>query len=420
MQVTIKSLNHQGFGEAILEDGQKVTVPYTLTGETVDVEVIQKNKHGYKANLNEVVSPSPQRSPAPCQHFTQCGGCALQHLNAESYSAFKRTQVQNALAQHNIETEVLNLIILPAQTRRRAKFMAHKNKNKVEVGFRAAQSHQLVAIRECHVIHPQMMDTLKPLTNILHRLMHNKQSAEIYASYTSETLDILIDLGKSADLKLGYEDRESIASTAKQAGIARLRVKDKNFTDLMYMATQPVVTFNNTVVETSCETFLQASEDADAKLQQIILSHLKKMKIEKVCDLFCGRGTLSFAFDEGIQVDGYEADKPALTALNSAAQKHKKSVKGIYQNLYQTPLSAKQLNQYDCIVLDPPRDGAKKQIVEIAQSQVQTVVYVSCNPKSFAQDAKVLMSHGYQISAVQPIDQFLWSSHVEVVASFHK
>jgi len=355
-----------------------------------------------------------------CKHFGTCGGCKLQHLNKASYNQYKKEIVQTACEKNKLNVfEILEPITLPQQSRRRCKFIAQKLKSKTVIGFRKSKSHEVVGITECYVILPEMVKLLKPLQNLCHTLLANKQEAEIYVSHTEGLTDVLIDLGK-VEKFLTYEERESFAVIAKNANIAKLSLKTKTMTDLLFMHTQPIVKFNNVPVNVHSRCFLQASAEADEVLQQTLKNLLSDLKVKKIADLFCGRGTFSFAFDSHIKVDGFEADKEALLALNESAKKYKPNVKGHFVNLYQEPIITDKLNAYDAIVLDPPRDGALKQCEEIATSKVKHVVYISCNPFTFARDAKKLQEGGYKMNAIQPVDQFLWSSHIEVIVHFEK
>lgn len=378
-------------------------------------------KSNKNKNLSSIIKPEDEVKTTPiCKHFGTCGGCKLQHLSKESYIQNKKETVEVACTNNGIENfKILDPIILPSNSRRRCKFIAQKQKGKTLVGFRKSKSHEVVGISECHIVLPEIITLLKPIQNLCHALLNNKQEAEIYVSHTEGLTDVLLDLGK-VDKFLGYEEREKFADIAKTSNIAKLSLKTKSMTDLLFMHTQPIVKFNNIPVNVHSRCFLQASKEADITLQQKLRSLLKDLKINKIADLFCGRGTFSFAFDENIKVDGFESDKEALTSLNEAAQKHRKNVKGHYVNLYQEPIEADKLNEYDAIILDPPRDGALKQCEQIALSNVQHIVYVSCNPFTFARDAKKLQESGYKMNDIQPVDQFLWSTHIEVIAYFQK
>lgn len=379
------------------------------------MEINKNNKLNFEVNAKDEHETKPI-----CKHFGTCGGCKLQHLNKASYNQHKKEIVQVACEKNKLtEFEILEPITLPQQSRRRCKFIAQKLKSKTMIGFRKSKSHEVVAITECYVILPEMVKLLKPLQNLCHTLLTNKQEAEIYVSHTEGLTDVLIDLGK-VEKFLTYEEREAFVEIAKNANIAKLSLKTKTMTDLLYMHTQPIVKFNNVPVNVHSRCFLQASTEADEVLQQILKNLLNDSKIKTIADLFCGRGTFSFAFDNYIKVDGFEADKEALIALNEAAKKHKPNVKGHFVNLYQEPINTDKLNAYDAIVLDPPRDGALKQCEEIASSEVKHVVYISCNPFTFARDTKKLHEGGYKMNVIQPVDQFLWSSHIEVIAHFEK
>lgn len=420
MDVTIHSINHKGEGVAKHDDGQSIMVPYTLEGEVVSIDIISQNKFGYKAKVLDILQTSKHRQEPPCPHFKTCGGCALQHMDNTSYQQFKKQLITDALRQKDLTDTIVNdVTMLPEKVRRRCKFIAQKTKHKASLGFRQKNSHDIAHIKTCHVIHPKLEALIKPLEKVCHLLLNNKQQAEIYLSVTENLVDIYIDLGK-VEKFLTYEEREDLAYFATRKNIAKLTLKTKDLEDLLYLKEEPFVKFGDVPIHVGSKNFLQASEQADTTLQSFILDYFKDKKIQKVADLFCGRGTFSFIFDNAIKVHGYEADKTALSALNKAALRYKPSVQGHILNLYDEPLQAEKLNKYDAVVLDPPRDGAYKQCLEITKSKVQNIAYVSCNPQTFARDSKVLTDAGYTLKTVKPIDQFLWSSHIEMIGFFEK
>lgn len=420
MDVKIITLNDRAEGVAKHKDGQDIFIPYTLQGEDVSIKISENNRFGYNALPFKVNVKSEDRVSAPCTHFGTCGGCKLQHMSEDFYKKFKKSIVENALQKNDLaDQNVLEPILLPEKSRRRCKLIAKKIKNNIHLGFRGYKSHDIVTIKECHVIVPELENLLKPLQKMSQLILDNKQQADIYLSYTEGNIDVLIDLPK-VEKFLDYTVREELASLAQQHSMARLTLKTKDMTDQIYLQKQPMVKFNHIPISVNSRCFLQASNQADMVLQKQVTDYLKDKNPTKIADLFCGRGTFSFAFKNSVKVDGFEADKPALEALNQAAKKYKPNVQGHYLNLYQEPLTSNALNNYDAVILDPPRDGAFKQCAEISKSDVKDIVYISCNPFTFARDAKILQNGGYKISPIQPVDQFLWSSHIEVIAHFEK
>ncbi|MFT7144611.1 MAG: 23S rRNA (uracil1939-C5)-methyltransferase [bacterium] len=417
--VTIAHVGQNGDGIAKLKNGETVYVPYTLDGEKVSIDIGQKKGNGFSASVLQILEPSTERIEAPCPYFSKCGGCAAQHMEDDFYKTWKKDIVKTALKRHNIDDNSLtDPIILPHSTRRRSNLKAQKIKTRLQFGYRQKGSHDIINIDSCLVLRPELVQLFTPLKRLLAEFLANKETAEIWISVTNNQTDLYIEMPQHK--ALSYEERETLASFAKRHNITKFTLKVDGFEDPVYAEGQPTVSFDGIPVSVGAKNFLQASDSADHRLTETLLSFLKDKNIKKVADLFCGRGTFTFAFPNDITVDGYEADRQALEALNNAAKTTAKNIKGVYKNLFLDPLMTTELNEYDAIVLDPPRDGAKEQIKEISKSAVQHIVYISCSPNTFSRDAQNLLESGYQLKIITPIDQFLWSNHIEVIALFEK
>jgi len=413
MSVTVKieSLGAQGDGIAHHE-GRTLYVPYTLSGETVEVDV-----KGKQAVLKKVVEPAPERAEAPCPHFGVCGGCALQHMSEEAYKTFKQQKVHHALQAAGLDAVAVEEVqLLPISSRRRTVLKAAYMKGKVQLGYYQKKTHNLINITSCLVLDPAINTLLEAIQKLLNSLLtKQKHTAEVSLTLTDSGVDLLLTLEKAAEIDLVM--REKLAAFAAAHKLVRFVVKHSGFEDPIAMHSIPVVNFGFVPVEVSSGCFLQASKMADEMLFDLMDIQGKNLKI---ADLFCGRGTFSFPLADYGTVDAYEADRIALQAMQQAARQHKKPVEAIYLNLFQDPLSADALNKYDAVVLDPPRAGAEAQCVTLAASQVPQTHYVSCNVDSFARDAKTLVEGGYTLQKITPVDQFRYAHHIEVVALFTK
>tara|TARA_R110000868_G_scaffold189695_2_gene433000 strand:+ start:47542 stop:48810 length:1269 start_codon:yes stop_codon:yes gene_type:complete len=417
--VIISKVGQTADGIATLSSGETVYVPNTLPNEEVVVELGHKKGKAYSSQLIEIKSPSPERNTPPCPYYGKCGGCSAQHMSPKFYLNWKKGIVLTALKRHGINTDLVDQpVILPSKARRRTNLKASMLKGKLAFGYRQKSSHDIVNVDNCLVLRPELAALFAPLKRFLGSFLKNKDTAEIWMSITNGQIDLYLDLPKTETLN--YEQREELADFAKCHNLARLTVKTSLFEDPVFSNGIPQISFAGTNVAVSANRFLQASDEADQALTGQMLQFLEGAHLKKVADLFCGRGTFSFAFNKDVQVDGFEADKPALNALNDASQMNKMKVKGIYKNLFSDPLMTSELNAYDAIVLDPPRDGAKEQSQNMAQSSVKHIVYISCSPNSFARDAEILVQGGYEIQKIVPIDQFLWTNHIEVIALFIK
>ncbi|MBA4749988.1 MAG: class I SAM-dependent RNA methyltransferase [Alphaproteobacteria bacterium] len=351
----------------------------------------------------------------PCPLFGTCGGCSLQDLSWDQYADFKLRKLKVLFERENLPTDVITpLSIIKGKTRRRALLRATKVHQSVHLGFYQRGSHDIVNMTACEVLRPEIFDLLTPLRKLLSFLIPAKKRVEIEVLHTEVGLDVVMTGKELPALNLSLI--EKLTAFAEDQALARLRVNDT----LILQRHVPVVSFNGVKVAADAKGFLQASADADALLTEAVLSLLPETP-DTVADLFCGRGLFTFALRARARVvHAYDSDDAALGALRAAAKAFPGRVKEAARNLFQMPLNASELKDVDVALLDPPRVGAMGQCKELAKSAVPHVIYVSCNPESFVKDAARLVAGGYTLEALHPLDQFLWSPHLEVIASFKR
>ncbi len=390
-----------------------LVVPLTLPGERVRV------RHGKdRLELVEVIDASPDRVAAPCRHFSACGGCALQHWDMAAYGAWKREVVEIQLARAGLVTEVMPILTTPPASRRRVGLHARKAGKTIELGFKERRSWSLVAISECVIADPAIVRALPQLKALAVGLFAHPKSAPILhitASLTGLDIDISgVERTKSGGLSA--DARMQIAMAAGEADFARVTMGD----DILYEARKPRVMFGKAQVALPAGSFLQASARSEADMARLVKEGIGEAK--SVADLFCGAGTFTFPLAETAVVYAADGAAPAVAALKSAMATAPglKSITTETRDLFRRPLLAEEMKTLEAVVFDPPRAGAEAQSQEIARSQVGRVVAVSCNPTTFIRDAKILVNAGFSLDRVTPIDQFLWSSHVELVGIFSR
>ncbi len=406
-------------GDGITAGG--LIVPLTLPGEQVRVRDGKAKDQG-RLELIEVVTPSPQRVEPACRHFAACGGCALQHWDMAGYSAWKREVVEAQLRRAGLDTEVMPILTTPPGTRRRVGLHARKagpKKNApVELGYKMRRSWSLVPITECPIAEPAIMRALPHLKEMSMGLFEHPKSAPILHVTASQTgLDIDISgVERSKSGGLSADARMQIAMVAGAADFARVTMGD----DILYETRKPRVTFGKGQVALPAGSFLQASPASEADMVRLVKEGVGDARV--VADLFCGAGTFTFPLAETAVVHAADGSAPAVAALRSAIATAPglKSIFPEVRDLFRRPLLAEEMKNLDAIVFDPPRAGAEAQSAEIARSKIGRVVAVSCNPQSFVRDANILVAAGFRLEKVTPIDQFLWSSHVELIAVFHR
>ena len=349
----------------------------------------------------------PNHQEPPCRHFPECGGCQLQHADDEAYRGYLVSRIETALAQHGLSTEIREPHLSPPKTRRRATLRALKVGQGVVVGFNAEKSNRIVDMRECHILRPELFTLVEPLRRLLAGLLQPKRTAEVHLSLVDEGADVLLK-GIEAN---GLDAIEALAAFGAEQRLARLSVDRGIGPETIYEPEPATVTLSGVRVNFPVGAFLQATEDGEAVLIETVREATSGA--ERIADLFAGLGTFALAARARYAA---EASRDAAAALKRAAQ----SMAIEHRDLYRRPLDTNELGRFDAVVLDPPRAGAAEQVGALGSSSVQKIAYVSCNPATFARDAKILADGGYRLEWARPVGQFRWSTHVELAACFSR
>jgi 23S rRNA (uracil1939-C5)-methyltransferase len=346
-----------------------------------------------------------------CRHFGTCGGCAYQDMAPSEYRAFKRAQVKDALSRHGVDAPVEEVVEVPPATRRRATFKVLKGEGGVALGFHAARSHDIVDMHECLVLTPRLFQLVRRLREMLDELLALREAAELHIADTDGGIDLSIRwLRRANDTGLNA----ALARSASQLKLARIAANGETLVELA----KPSMRFGKASVALPPDAFLQPTREGEAVLQKFVLEALSGAK--RVADLFAGCGTFALVLAERARVHAVEIEIPTLDALSAAARAASglKPVTVERRNLFKHAISASDASSYDAVCLDPPRAGALAQAQALALSKVKRVAYVSCDADTFARDARILIGGGYRLERVLPVDQFLWSDHIELAANF--
>ncbi|MHB0953009.1 MAG: class I SAM-dependent RNA methyltransferase [Allorhizobium sp.] len=411
--VIIDSLGAQGDGIVHGPSGP-IYVPFALPGEKVAIARVKS-----QGTIMSMAETSRDRVEPACRHFGPdgkggiCGGCSLQHLAQPAYRDFKRSLVVAALKSKGIAAEVGELIEAHPGERRRVVFAARRTEKELLIGFNQAESHHIVAIEECPVTSPGILAGLEAVRRIG---MASATSAEPFRITVIETLsglDVAIDGIKAP----GDRERRAVTETTLALrGIARVALNG----EMLIEPHKPLLEFSGVTVSPPPGAFTQATVGAEEAMARLALEHVGKAK--RVADLFAGIGTFALRLARIAQVHAVESEDKALKALDHAARNTQglKPVSVERRDLFRRPLMTQELKVFDAVLFDPPRAGAEAQCRELARSTVKKIVAISCNPLSLARDLSILVEGGYRITSVTPIDQFLWTPHVEVVATLVK
>ncbi len=410
--LSIDRVGGQGDGVANTPNGP-VFVPLTLPGETIRAIVTDG-----RAEQIEIVTASADRIAPVSPQYGDCGGCSLQHWAAEPYLDWKREQVRLALAREGIETEIEATVATPAGTRRRVALHARRMPDgRVVLGFKARRSWRLVEVTACPIADPRIVAAIPMLAEVAAPLLeHPKSAPTLHVTWTLSGLDVDVTGVERRTGGLSGDAQMRAIAAAQRADLARLSLAG----DVMMMARQPKVTFGPATVPLPAGGFLQAVPEAEAAMVSRALAAVKGAK--KIADLFCGAGTFTFPLATVAPVIAADASKPGIDALKIGvgSAKGMKAITAEARDLFRRPLTPFDLKGCDAIVFDPPRAGAIEQTAQIADTKASVVVGVSCNPQTFARDARVLIDKGFRLETVTPVDQFLWSAHVELVGIFRR
>jgi 23S rRNA (uracil1939-C5)-methyltransferase len=400
-------------------DGRPVFVAGLLPGERALVRVTAEREGAFRGEAVELVSPSPLRVASPCPHFGPCGGCALQHLEAGACLEWKRGLVVQALARRGLEgVPVAAPVTVPEKARRRAVLAAARSGGRVDLGFHQARSHAIVDLSDCRVLHPDLFALLAPLREVLALVLEDGARAGATLLLTETGIDLLLDGPAPPDLAA----REALAAFAEDRDLARLswRAGDDPLVEPVAQRRAPLVRFAGVAVAPPPGGFVQPTAEGKAALVAGVLRRLPE-GATRLADLYAGCGTFTFALAARARVHAVEGEAAALAALEAAARASAAGrVTAEQRDLARRPLLAEELNPYDCVVFDPPRAGAKAQAEQLALSGVPAAIAVSCNPHTFARDARLLADGGFALEEVTPIDQFPWTGHLELVARFRR
>jgi 23S rRNA (uracil1939-C5)-methyltransferase len=407
-RLVIASLGHRGDGIVEGPDGP-IYVPNALPGETVEVEPWPG--HPDRRQVLQISAPSSERISPICPHFAVCGGCATQHLGEDRYRAWKRALVVNALAQAAIDAPVGELVDAHGIGRRRATFHARRSgRDTLTVGFAAAHAHHIVPIDRCPILSPALAGALPAAWALAQALEPLKKPLDLQFTAADGGLDV--DVRGSGPLS--PQTTAALARIAEQHKLARLT----RHGEVIIKRATPTLAIASAVVELPPGAFLQPTAEGEATLAAEAVSHLAGAKT--VIDLFCGVGPFALRIAQFARVEGYDSDEAAIAALTKAARaRGLKPVTARRRDLFRLPLTVPELRA-DAALFDPPRQGAEAQARELAASKLPLVVAVSCNPATFARDARILIDGGFRLGTVTPVDQFRYSFHVEIVAAFER
>ncbi|MCC6517621.1 MAG: class I SAM-dependent RNA methyltransferase [Tabrizicola sp.] len=407
MIVTIDRLGHLGHGIAANPGSGPIYVPGTLPGE-----VVEGTPDGDRLLAPKIITPSVSRVKPPCRHARACGGCQLQHASDAFVAGWKQEVVQNALAGQGLTADFLPLVTSPPNSRRRATLSARRTKSGVLIGFHARASDTIAEIPDCQLLHPGILAAFPGLQALVLAGGSRTMELSLQVTLTRGGPDVVVTGGKPLDAAL----RMDLARLVETHGFSRLTWDNETIA----LRDRPALTMGQASVVPPAGAFLQATAEGEAALLTAVRHALGPQK--RVVDLFSGVGTFTLPLAEAMEVHAVEGDAAMTRALDLAARTtpnlHRISTET--RDLFRRPLEPDELLTFTGAVIDPPRAGAEAQTATLATSKIPVIAAVSCNPVTFARDARALAAAGYRLDWVQVVDQFRWSTHVELVARFFR
>jgi 23S rRNA (uracil1939-C5)-methyltransferase len=415
IEARVERIGSDGDGVACWR-GKRVYLPFSAPGDKVRAVLGSRRGDGHHARVIELVVPGNRRARPVCRHFGHCGGCALQHLELGAYQEAKLAGLQAALARVRIDPQVIQPLRTVAPARRRARLGMLRPRDPRQpgtIGFRERFSHHLVDLRECPVLEVRLLALAGALRGLVARLLPPGGRAEAHLTRTDSGVDLFLTAVENP----GLDAVEALAGLAAERDLARVLWRMPG-NEIPIVERRPVRMMRSGVaVPFPPGAFLQASEEAEKILVGEVVAAIGMRR--PVIDLYAGLGTFGFALAGSGPVHMVEGDKETVSALARAAS-NVRAASVEHRDLAREPVASDALAKFTAAVFDPPRAGALRQADALARSPLDTVVAVSCNPATFARDGARLIAGGYRLERLVPIDQFVWSPHLELVAVFRR
>jgi 23S rRNA (uracil1939-C5)-methyltransferase len=382
-------------------------------GVTADGRHVPLTAPGDRLAADGMVLPGPHHADPPCRHFPRCGGCQLQHVDDAAYADYLIERVAGAMAAQGLSApEIHSPHLSPPRTRRRASLRAERMGKQVVLGFNEGASHRIVDMRECHILLPELFALIDPLRRMLPAILPPRRTANIYLAWSDQGADVAID-GVTVE---GLAAHEALTAFAQTHALARLAIDEGYGSEPRWEPRPVTITIGGVPVGLPIKGFLQATADGAAALTEAVLEIVGDAGM--IADLFAGLGTFSLPAAAKARVLAVEGARDPALMLRAAANISARAIMVEHRDLFRRPLSDEELARFDAVILDPPRAGAKEPAPALARSSLRRIAYVSCNPATFARDAKTLLDGGWALQWIRPVGQFRWSTHVELVGNF--
>ena len=397
-------------------DLQKQKVAFCLTGEKILFDKLKYRRATYYTFAKVIENPNTQRVEQKCPHFTICGGCLFQHMSDALYREHKLKKVKNIL--HHYQEKITDLIVIPSGLRRKANFEAIKKQDKIYLGFHRFNSRQIINLETCRILRQEIVSLIEPLKKLLMEILNEFDKAEFFITLAENGLDVGLEI---QNVKFLQEEKKIIIQQfGIENGLQRFTFRHgKKFDEIFCANEKPYLKFASYKVSINPWSFMQTSKEAESAMLGEMQNMLNLCSKKDSCiDLFSGRGTYTLSLIHNFRkIKAVELSEESISALNEVKDLYDLPIESEIRNLFEKPVESRELNEFDVAIINPPRAGAESQSIELAKSNVKNILYVSCNPETFARDLKIL-ENKYRLIDIKVIDQFIWSNHLEVIGFF--
>ena len=414
LETTVLSYGANGDGLVLIDD-KPAYIPQAVPGDRLKLRV-GDDRH---IDVLDILTPSPNRVEPVCTLFGTCGGCSMQTTSLPALLEWKTGLVQHALDRAGFRNlPRIEATQVPPLSRRRIDLAFQRLPGRVVLGLHRRHG-DVVDMTECHVIDPALFALLDPLRDVLSSLGAVTGGGDLQINLYTSGPDILI----STDATLAPTDRVKLAAFGRVHKVPRISWRSKRRPNEGYeiVAQQGPIfhAFGAVKLTPPPGGFLQASAQSETAIADAVLAALPALnRKDPIVELFAGFGTLTVPLAQKGRVLAYEGHFEAIAALKSGAVGQR--IETTHRDLTRQPLIAKELAKARVVALDPPYAGALIQMDHIARSNVEDIVYISCNPQALQKDSALLQKAGYEVLSISVIDQFLWSTEVEAVVAFTK
>lgn len=347
-----------------------------------------------------------------CSHFPECGGCNFLDLSPEAYQKTKQDLIKDQYSPIATNT---NWVWVGPHSRRKVTLQISK---KNVLGFFAAKSNNIVEINSCFVAEQAISDLILPLKNLLLR-----QGQNLFSQAVITLFDNGLDLVLKTRKELSFVQTQKLLEFAKKHHLNISYLFENHLSPILLLRKNQIF-YDGFKVDLEPNIFIQATKLGLDVISQFIRHFLEEnKKVKNVVDIFSGFGSYSFAIQDLVSsVTGFEGDKKMVDLMNKNIVDNGFKKKVIAQNhdLFFTPINHRDLNKFDLAIINPPRNGATPQVKQLVKSNIKNIIYVSCNPKTFKLDSKILIDSGFKIKKIIALDQFYSTHHLELLTVFQK